>query len=146
MARPRRIEFPGALYLVTSRGDRREDIFEDDDDRETFIGGLGRVVIDYHWLCHSYCLMSNHYHLIVETMQRHLGKEKEDLDNPRLQRRPLVLPLQEIDEKAADRNKAIREAYATGGYSSCEIGEYFGLHSNTIGVIVRKQRNSQIVT
>ncbi len=146
MARPLRIEFPGALYHVTSRGDRREDIFENDDDRETFLGVLGRVVIDYHWLCHSYCLLSNHYHLIVETMQRHLGKEKEDLNIPRLQKRPVVLPLQELDEKAANRNEAVREAYATGGYSQREIGEYFGLHPSTVGVIIRKQRTSLFAT
>ncbi len=90
--------------------------------------------------------MSNHYHLIIETMQRHPRKEKEDLNTPRLQERPVVLALKELDEKAANRNEAIRAACATGGYSQREIGEYFGLHPSTVGMIVRKQRNSRFAT
>ena len=65
MARPLRIEFPGTLYHVTSRGDRREPIYEDDADREQFLATLAEVVERYNWLCHAYCLMTNHYHLIL---------------------------------------------------------------------------------
>ena len=61
MARPLRLEFPNALYHITSRGDRRENIYDDDTDRIVFLETLGKVVADYNWLCHSYCLMDNHY-------------------------------------------------------------------------------------
>ncbi|WNB76389.1 transposase [Methylomonas koyamae] len=65
MARPIRIEFSGALYHVTSRGDRRENIYEDDEDRVQFLVVLRRVVEDFNWVCHGYCLMTNHYHLVI---------------------------------------------------------------------------------
>jgi putative transposase len=58
MARPLRIEFAGALYHVTSRGNRRETIYEDDADRETFLDVLSEVVERYNWICHAYCLMT----------------------------------------------------------------------------------------
>jgi putative transposase len=60
MARPLRIEFSGALYHVTSRGDRREPIFEDDEDRQRFLSTLAEVVGQFHWWCYAYCLMTNH--------------------------------------------------------------------------------------
>ena len=61
MARPLRPEFAGALYHVTAGGDRREPIYEDDDDRATFLGLLGEVSQQHNWLCHAYCLMGNYY-------------------------------------------------------------------------------------
>ena len=73
MARPLRIEFPGAVYHITSRGDRRERIFENDKDRETFLEILGSVVKRYNFLCHAYCLMDNHYHLLIETPDGNLS-------------------------------------------------------------------------
>ncbi len=66
MARPLRIEFPGALYHVTSRGNAREPIFLEDPDRQLFLDTMGVVVQRHRWLCHAYCLMTNHYHLLVE--------------------------------------------------------------------------------
>ncbi len=54
MARPLRLEFAGALYYVTSRGDRREAIFEDDADRDQFLSLLADVVSDFNWICHAY--------------------------------------------------------------------------------------------
>lgn len=80
MARPLRIEFPGALYHVTSRGDRRETIFEDDEDREVFLGVLAEVVSRFNWLCHAYCLMGNHYHLVIETLEGNLSKGMRQLN------------------------------------------------------------------
>jgi REP element-mobilizing transposase RayT len=80
MARPIRIEFCGALYHVTSRGDRREAIYEDDDDRARFLDILAQVVADANWLCHAYCLMSNHYHLVIETPDRNLAKGMRQLN------------------------------------------------------------------
>ena len=79
MARPLRIEFPGALYHVTARGDRREAIYEDDADRRLFLDVLGAVVDDHRWLCHAYCLMTNHYHLLIETPDGNLAKGMRQL-------------------------------------------------------------------
>ncbi|MCF6209076.1 MAG: transposase [Gammaproteobacteria bacterium] len=80
MARPLRIEFPGALYHVTSRGDRQEAIFEDDEDRLVFLHTLAEVVGRFNWLCHAYCLMTNHYHLLVETPDGNLSKGMRHLN------------------------------------------------------------------
>ena len=74
MARPLRIEFAGGLYHVTSRGDRREDIFAGDDDRVAWLGILGTVCERFNWTCHAYCLMTNHYHVVVETVEGNLAK------------------------------------------------------------------------
>jgi REP element-mobilizing transposase RayT len=74
MARPLRIEFPGALYHVTSRGNARQTIFNDDEDRETFLATLADAIARHRWICHSYCLMGNHYHLLVETPVPNLSK------------------------------------------------------------------------
>ena len=80
MSRPLRIEFEGALYHVTSRGDRRGRIFEDDQDRLGFLELLGRVAVDFNWVVHAYCLMGNHYHLVVETPDGNLGKGMRQLN------------------------------------------------------------------
>jgi len=61
MASPLRLEFSGALYHVTSRGDRREDIYLDDDDRTDCLAVLGRVCDRFNWEIHAYCQMTNHY-------------------------------------------------------------------------------------
>ena len=73
MARPLRIEYPGAVYHITSRGNEKKTIFKDDTDRETFLKILAHVNKRYHWLCHAYCLMDNHYHLLVETPDGNLS-------------------------------------------------------------------------
>ncbi len=80
MARPLRIEFEGALYHVTSRGDRREAIYEDDADRAQFIEVLGQVATDFNWVVHAWCLMTNHYHLMVETPDGNLSKGMRQLN------------------------------------------------------------------
>ncbi len=67
MARPLRLEFPGALYHVTARGDRQEPIFENDTDRALFLELLGKEVRQQGWWLYAYCLMGNHYHLVIET-------------------------------------------------------------------------------
>ena len=67
MAEPLRIEYEGAVYHVTARGNARNKIFADDRDREIFLAILGIVVKRYNWLCHAYCLMDNHYHVLIET-------------------------------------------------------------------------------
>jgi len=80
MARPLRIEFPGALYHVTSRGDRREPIYEDDADRTTFLATLAEVLRRFNWTCYAYCLMTNHYHLVVGTPDGNLSKGMRQLN------------------------------------------------------------------
>lgn len=80
MSRPLRIEFHGALYHITARGDRREPIYEDDEDRALFMNILGQVVADFNWVCHAYCLMGNHYHLVVETPDGNLAKGMRQLN------------------------------------------------------------------
>jgi REP element-mobilizing transposase RayT len=67
MARPLRIEFPGAIYHITSRGNAKQEIFKTAEDRDAFLRTLQSVIERYRWLCHAYCLMKNHYHLLVET-------------------------------------------------------------------------------
>jgi len=67
MARPLRLEFAGAIYHVTSRGNARQKVFFTDADRELFLHTLAGVVSRYRWICHAYCLMANHYHLLIET-------------------------------------------------------------------------------
>jgi REP-associated tyrosine transposase len=67
MARPLRIEYPGAHYHVTSRGNERKAIFKDDTDREKFLDLVGRSVEHFELRLHAYVLMENHYHLLIET-------------------------------------------------------------------------------
>jgi REP element-mobilizing transposase RayT len=73
MARPLRIEYPGAVYHITNRGNDKKAVFKDDQDRETFLRILAYVNKRYHWLCHAYCLMDNHYHLMIETPDGNLA-------------------------------------------------------------------------
>ncbi|NOU10517.1 MAG: addiction module toxin RelE [Nitrospira sp.] len=73
MARPLRLEFSGAVYHVTSRGNARQNIVVDDRDRLQFLTLLAHVVDRYGWLCHAYCVMDNHYHLLFETPQPNLS-------------------------------------------------------------------------
>ncbi len=80
MARPLRLEYAGALYHITSRGDRREDIFESDDDFQMFLEVLGEVCERFNWVCHAYCLMTNHYHLLIETPDGNLSKGMRQLN------------------------------------------------------------------
>ena len=74
MTRPLRLEFPGALYHVTSRGNRRNPIYRDDADRRAWLDVLGRVCERHHFIIHSFCQMTNHYHLLVETVEANLSQ------------------------------------------------------------------------
>jgi REP element-mobilizing transposase RayT len=80
MSRPIRLEFPEALYHITSRGDRREDIYDDDADREAFLKIFSKVIEQNNWYCYSYCLMSNHYHFLVQTPDANLSKGMRQLN------------------------------------------------------------------
>jgi REP element-mobilizing transposase RayT len=86
MSRPLRIEFPGALYHVTSRGDGREVTFLGDEDRHRFLDVLSELVHDFNWVVHAYCLMDNHYHLLIETPESNLSKGMRQLNGVYTQR------------------------------------------------------------
>ena len=72
MARKLRLEYPGAIYHVMNRGDHREPIFRDDHDREQFLTTLGEACAKTGWQVHAWCLMGNHFHLVVEIPQANL--------------------------------------------------------------------------
>jgi putative transposase len=72
MPRPLRIEFEGAIYHVMNRGDRREPVFRDDFDRKCFLATLGEACTKTDWQVSAFCLMDNHFHLVVETPQANL--------------------------------------------------------------------------
>jgi putative transposase len=74
MARPLRIEYPGAFYHIMARGNERKDIFRDDRDRERFLGYLETSVLRYKAVVHAYCLMGNHYHLFLSTPEGNLSQ------------------------------------------------------------------------
>ena len=72
MPRKLRLEYPGAIYHVMNRGNRREDIFRDDEDRRRFLVALGEACAKTHWQVHAWCLMRNHFHLVIETPEANL--------------------------------------------------------------------------
>jgi len=74
MPRQIRIEYPGAFYHVMARGDRREAIVRDDEDRKTFVRTLGEAAERAGFRIHAWVLMSNHYHMLVETPEANLSK------------------------------------------------------------------------
>ena len=74
MTRPLRLEYPGALYHITSRGNERRTIYWEDNDYQLFLNLLTEVCHHLGWLIHSWCLMTNHYHLVIETPQPKLSE------------------------------------------------------------------------
>src|SRR5277367_747223 len=80
MARSLRIHFSGAVYHVTSRGNERKNIVRSDKDRELFLRVLAQVVEDYHVIIHSWVLMDNHYHLLLETPEANLSNALRHLN------------------------------------------------------------------
>ena len=74
------------MYHVTSRGDRREDIFLDDEDRQMWMDVLGLVCERFNWVVHAYCQMSNHYHLLLETADGNLSAGMRHLNGLYTQR------------------------------------------------------------
>jgi len=86
MARPLRLEFAGALYHITARGDGQEDIYRSDEDRVCWLEVFEEVLRRFNWVCHAYCLMSNHYHLLVETPESNLSAGMRQLNGVYTQR------------------------------------------------------------
>ena len=74
MTRPLRLDFEGALYHVTSRGDRREPIFEDDEDRRVWLELFAEALDRFQTTAYAYCLMGNHYHAVVQTHRPNLSR------------------------------------------------------------------------
>ena len=81
VVRPLRIEYPGALYHITARGNARAAIYRSDSDRSNFLNLLARVCGRYHWRCYAWCLMDNHYHLVVETLEATLSAGMRQLNS-----------------------------------------------------------------
>ena len=86
MTRPLRIEFPGGVYHITSRGNGQQEIFLTEADRELFLDLLGQAIDRFQWLCHAYCLMANHYHLLIETPEANLSRGMRHLNGVYTQR------------------------------------------------------------
>ena len=86
MSRPLRLQIPGGIYHVTARGNARRSIFEDDDDCVRFLVVLASTVARYRVLCHAYCLMGNHYHLLVQTLEPNLSVAMRQLNGVYTQR------------------------------------------------------------
>ena len=74
MARPLRVEYPGAFYHVMNRGNAGDSIFKSKKDRERFLECLEKAVERFSLRIHTYCMMGNHYHLLVETLEPNLSK------------------------------------------------------------------------
>src|SRR6266446_1523686 len=83
MARPLRLPLPGGIYHVTARGNDRQAIFEDEADCSLFLVVLASVVTRYRVRCHAYCLMGNHYHLLLETPEGNLSAAMRQLNGVR---------------------------------------------------------------
>ncbi len=86
MSRPLRLQLPGGTYHVTARGNARHPIFEDDDDCASFLIVLASTVARYRVRCHAYCLMGNHYHLLVQTPEANLSIAMRQLNGVYTQR------------------------------------------------------------
>ncbi len=86
MSRPLRLELSGGLYHVTSRGDRREEIYADDTDRLTWLGILAQCCERFNWAIHAWCQMPNHYHLVIETAEPNLSAGMRHLNGVFTQR------------------------------------------------------------
>ena len=86
MSRPLRLELPGSIYHVTSRGDGRDDIYLSDADREVWLEVFGQVCERFNWVCHAWCQMTNHYHLLIETPEANLAQGMRQLNGVYTQR------------------------------------------------------------
>lgn len=74
MSRPLRLEFPGAIYHLTARGNRRATIYADDNDRLVWLAILGEAAERFNFVIHAYCIMPNHFHLLVRTVDGNLAR------------------------------------------------------------------------
>ncbi len=132
MARPLRIEYPGAFYHVTARGNEQKDIFRSRSDRERFIAYLESATERYGAVVHCYCLMGNHYHLLLQTphgnlsqIMRHINGAYTTYFNIKRKRAGHLLQgrykaiLVEADTYAAELSRYIHLNPVRAGFVSC---------------------------
>ncbi len=81
MPRPLRVQFPGAVYHVTSRAVANQPLFRAAADPRVFLGVLDAVVFAHGWICYAYCLMTTHYHVLVRTPQGDLARGMQQLNS-----------------------------------------------------------------
>jgi putative transposase len=86
MARPLRLELAGSVHHVTSRGDGREAIYLSDADRDVWLEVFGQVCERFNWVCHAWCQMTNHYHILIETPEANLAQGMRQLNGVYTQR------------------------------------------------------------
>jgi putative transposase len=86
MSRPLRLELAGGVYHVTSRGDGRDDIYLSDTDRQAWLEVFGQVCKRFNWVCHAWCQMTNHYHVLIETPEANLAHGMRQLNGVYTQR------------------------------------------------------------
>ena len=158
-----------SLPCNLARRRARGHLYWGDADRRVFLTLLAEVCEQFNWWGHAYCLMTNHYHLLIETpdgnlskgmrqlrhqvflgserfvenLRRKLPRDRDLSEVPRAQRRPLPKPLHHYSETYPDRDEAIAAAYASGGYTLKAIGEHFGLHYAQISRIVRRMKDAK---
>lgn len=134
MSRPLRIEYPGAFYHVTARGNEQKDVFKSRRDREQFLAYLESASERYGAVIHVYCLMGNHYHLLLETptgnlaqIMRHIGGAYTTYFNIKRKRAGHLFQ---------GRYKAIlvdKDAYAL------ELSRYIHLNPVRAGIVARPE-------
>ncbi len=149
MARPLRIQYSGAVYHVTSRGNEKKPVFKDDQDREYFLNTLQHVNKRYNWICHAYCLMTNHYHLLIETPEGNLSLGMRQLNGeiPRSQRHSTRSSLKALlpESIMANHGKLMRkltEAVEKYGYHQSELARHVAVHYSTISRWLREYEDA----
>jgi len=80
MSRALRVQYPGAFYHITNRGNAKQKIFLNKDDYQSFLDTIAAVLRRYNWICYSYCLMPNHYHLLIKTLDPNLSDGMRQLN------------------------------------------------------------------
>jgi putative transposase len=139
MARGIRIEYPGAFYHVMARGNRRERIFRDEADRRFFCQTLGEACARTGWKVHAWVLMSNHYHLMLETPEANLVAGMKWLQNTYTRRYNSRHKL--WGRLFGDRYKAVLSEGASP-YYYCSLMDYLHLNPVRVGLVRRAQGQS----
>jgi REP element-mobilizing transposase RayT len=132
MARSIRIEYPGAFYHVMARGNRREAIFLDEEDRRFFLKAVGEACAMTGWRVHAWVLMSNHYHLVIETPQANLVAGMQWLQNTFTRR--FNVRHRQWGRLFGDRYKAVL-VEGGGGYYYQTLLDYVHLNPVRAGLV-----------
>jgi putative transposase len=137
MARQLRVQYEGAIYHLMSRGDRREEVFRDDVDRKSFLQALGAACEKTGWQTHAYCLMANHFHLVIETPRANLVEGMKWLLSTytmRFNRRHTL-----SGHLFAGRYKSLLVDGATPGYLRA-VCDYVHLNPARAGLLRKRER------